>query len=272
MEMLADIQKNTVDFTDNFDGTLTEPHVLPAAIPNLLVNGATGIAVGMATNIPPHNLGEVVDALRLHAGKLGEAGRYQRRRPDAIHPGTGFPHRRRHHPGEPARTAWQRAYGTGRGRVTVQARAHLEEMERGRNRIIVTELPYMTNKSSLIERIAELVRDERLEGIADLRDESDRQGMRIVIELTKTADPERAAARPVQAHPHADHLQHHHAGAGRWRAAPAHPEAGPARLPGPPPGGGRAGAASTTWRKPASAPTSWKGCASPCRTWTRSST
>jgi len=187
LDMLMDISKNTVDFTANFDDTLTEPTVLPASIPNLLVNGATGIAVGMATSIPPHNLGEVVDALvfMLHnwekmdditVGKLME-----------FIQGPDFP------TGgiiveEKGDERIEAAYGSGRGRISVQARVHAEEMERGKSRLIVTELPYMTNKSSLIERIAELARDGQIEGISDLRDESDRQGMRIVIELTKNVD------------------------------------------------------------------------------------
>jgi DNA gyrase subunit A len=189
--ILTDIGKNTVDFTDNFDGTLKEPSVLPSALPNLLVNGASGIAVGMATNIPPHNLGEVIDALRFmleNWEKLDDISM-----DDLMHfiQGPDFPtggviFHERGAEDEGLRSA----YGTGRGRITVQARAHLEEMERGKNRIIVTELPYLTNKSSLIERIAELVREGKLEGIADLRDESDRQGMRIVIELTKNVEPE----------------------------------------------------------------------------------
>ncbi len=189
MQLLADIQKDTVDFDANFDDTLKEPHVLPAAFPNLLVNGATGIAVGMSTSIPPHNLGEVVDALRFlleNWEKMDDISLEELMRfiqgPDFPTGGVILQQR-----GEDSLAS---AYGSGRGRITVQARAHLEEMERGRNRIIVTELPYMTNKASLIERIAELVREEKLVGIADLRDESDRQGMRIVIELTKTADPE----------------------------------------------------------------------------------
>jgi DNA gyrase subunit A len=189
LEMLADISKDTVDFEPNFDGTLTEPGVLPAAIPNMLVNGATGIAVGMSTSIPPHNLGEVVDALTY---MLENWRRMDDISQDAIMryiKGPDFP------TGgliiqEGGEDVLASAYGSGRGRLTVRARVHLEEMGRGRNRIIVTELPYMTNKSTLIERIATLARDERVEGIADLRDESDRQGMRIVIELVKTADPE----------------------------------------------------------------------------------
>jgi DNA gyrase subunit A len=190
MELLTDIRKETVDFSDNFDGSLQEPDVLPAALPNLLVNGATGIAVGMSTNIPPHNLGEVVDALvymlnnweRLDDVNLEDLMRF-------IH-GPDFP------TGglivqDTHEDDLNAAYGTGRGRVTVQARCHIEEITRGRNRIIVTELPYMTNKSSLIEHIAELARGGNLEGITDLRDESDRHGLRIVIELTRTAEPEK---------------------------------------------------------------------------------
>ncbi len=190
MEILADIRKNTVDFADNFDGSLQEPDVLPAAVPNLLVNGATGIAVGMSTNIPPHNLGEVVDALvymlenwkRLDDVNISDLMRFIQG-PDF--PTGGLIVQDTH---EDDLTV---AYGTGRGKVTVQAKAHIEEISRGRTRILVTELPYMVNKSSLIERIADLTREGHLEGIADLRDESDRHGMRIVIELTRTAEPEK---------------------------------------------------------------------------------
>ncbi|UCD42009.1 MAG: DNA gyrase subunit A [Chloroflexota bacterium] len=187
--MLSDIEKDTVSFVENFDGTLTEPDVLPAAFPNMLVNGATGIAVGMATSIPPHNLGEVIDALNFLLNKWEKQDDISVEDLMSFIQGPDFP------TGgmiiqDTDGDSLVSAYGTGRGKVTVQARAHLEEMSRGRNRIIITELPYMTNKSTLIERIATLVREEKLEGIADLRDESDRQGMRIVIELTKTVDPE----------------------------------------------------------------------------------
>jgi len=190
MHMLNQIEKDTVNFSDNFDGTLTEPVVLPAAIPNLLVNGASGIAVGMATNIPPHNLGEVVDALVLMLDKWDKLDDISVQDLMKYIQGPDFP------TGgliiqDPQKNDLAGAYGSGRGRITVQARAHLEDMGRGRSRIIVTELPYMTNKSNLIERIAELVRNSELEGVSDLRDESDRQGMRIVIELSKTADPEK---------------------------------------------------------------------------------
>ena len=190
IDLLSDINKNTVDFTDNFDGTLTQPVVLPAAIPNLLVNGATGIAVGMSTNIPPHNLGEVVDALRYMLNKWENLDDISLDDLMSFIRGPDFP------TGgiiiqDPAGDGLHSAYSTGRGKITIQAHARIEELEHGRNRIIITELPYMTNKAALIERIANLVREERLDGIADLRDESDRQGMRIVIDLTKTAEPEK---------------------------------------------------------------------------------
>ncbi|HZD55828.1 MAG TPA: DNA gyrase subunit A [Anaerolineales bacterium] len=187
--LMADIEKDTVDFVDNFDGTLTEPDVLPAAVPNLLVNGATGIAVGMSTSIPPHNLGEIVDALVFLLDNWEKQDDINIEDLMKFIKGPDFP------TGgviiqESEKETLASAYATGRGRITVQARAHLEEMSRGRHRIIVSELPYMTNKSTLIERIASLVREERIEGVADLRDESDRHGMRLVIELTKSADPD----------------------------------------------------------------------------------
>jgi DNA gyrase subunit A len=190
MEMLQQLDKNTVEFTANFDETLKEPLVLPAAIPNLLVNGATGIAVGMATNIPPHNLTEVVDALIFmlehweHQDEITVDTLMQFiKGPDFPTGGVILEN--------PEGEGLSAAYGTGRGKVLVRARAHLEDMGRGRSRIIITELPYMTNKSSLIERIAELVREGTIDGISDLRDESDRQGMRIVIELKQNIEPEK---------------------------------------------------------------------------------
>ena len=190
LDILADINKNTVDFSPNFDETLTEPTVLPAAIPNLLVNGATGIAVGMATSIPPHNLGEVTDALVYMLQNWEKIDDIDVEHLMEFIQGPDFP------TGgviiqESGVDGIEAAYGSGRGKVTIQARAHFEEMERGKNRIIVTELPYQVNKSSLIERIAELAREGHLEGVSDLRDESDRQGMRIVIELSKNIDPEK---------------------------------------------------------------------------------
>ncbi|HEX6032914.1 MAG TPA: DNA gyrase subunit A, partial [Anaerolineales bacterium] len=189
IDILSDLNRNTVDFNSNFDDTLTEPEVLPAALPNLLVNGATGIAVGMATSIPPHNLSEVIDAIVYMLEKWEKLDDIDvETLMEFIH-GPDFP------TGgvilqEKGDASIEAAYGTGRGRITVQAKAHVEEGERGRSRIIVTELPYMVNKSSLIERIADLAREGYFEGLSDLRDESDRHGMRIVLEVSKTADPE----------------------------------------------------------------------------------
>ncbi|MDW8155662.1 MAG: DNA gyrase subunit A [Armatimonadota bacterium] len=182
MEMLADLDKDTVDFVPNFDQTRREPVVLPARFPNLLVNGASGIAVGMATNIPPHNLGEVVDAL---VALLDD--------PDLpteellrIVKGPDFP------TGGLilGREGIREAYTTGRGSILVRAKAAVEELRGGRAAIVVTELPYMVNKAALISRIAELVREKRIQGIADLRDESDREGIRVVIELRREANPQ----------------------------------------------------------------------------------
>ncbi|OQY90218.1 MAG: hypothetical protein B6D38_04340 [Anaerolineae bacterium UTCFX1] len=189
LDILFDLNKETVNFTPNFDDTLTEPNVLPSAIPNLLVNGATGIAVGMATSIPPHNLSEVVDALVYMIEKWEKLDDIDVEQLMKFVQGPDFP------TGglivqAKDQEGIESAYGSGRGRVTVQAKAHIEEMERGKNRIIVTELPYMVNKSNLIERIADLAREGYLEGLSDLRDESDRQGMRIVLEMTKNADPD----------------------------------------------------------------------------------
>ncbi len=190
VDMLADIDKDTVAFDDNFDGSLEEPLVLPAAVPNMLVNGATGIAVGMSTSIPPHNLGEVIDASVMMLERWDKMDQISLDNLMEHVRGPDFPTGgiiiQSHKEGE----GLMAAYATGRGKITLQARAHVEGMGRGRSRIIVTELPYQTNKASLIERIADLARDGKLDGITDLRDESDRQGMRIVIELSKTAEPE----------------------------------------------------------------------------------
>ncbi len=195
MEMLNDIEKDTVDWTENFDGTLKEPTVLPAALPNLLVNGSSGIAVGMSTNIPPHNLNEVCDAL------CYLIDHHDKREDVTIEdlmqfiPGPDFPTGgvvfRYGAPGEEGEREdlIAKAYASGRGHITVQARAHIEEMSRNRSRIVVTELPYAANKTTIIERIAELARDGRIEGLTDLRDESDRTGMRLCIEMTRTVEP-----------------------------------------------------------------------------------
>ena len=180
--LLADLDKDTVDFQENYDGSESEPSVLPARIPNLLVNGAGGIAVGMATNIPPHNLGEVVDAcLALIDDPDIELDALL----DLV-PGPDFPTG-----GEIlGRTGARTALMTGRGSVIMRGVASVEEVRKDREAIIITELPFQVNKASLVERIADLVREKRLEGIADLRDESDRDGMRIVIEMRRDAVPD----------------------------------------------------------------------------------
>src|SRR5499425_2457383 len=180
--LLADLDKDTVNFIDNFDGSQDEPEVLPAQIPNLLINGSDGIAVGMATNIPPHNLGEVCDALL----KLIENPDLTLEEVLDIIPGPDFPTG-----GQLlGREAIRQAYLSGRGTVTIRATAAIETDKRsGKSSIIIREIPYQVNKTRLIERIAELVNDKRIEGISDLRDESDRDGMRIVIELTRDAVP-----------------------------------------------------------------------------------
>ncbi len=192
ISLLLDLDRDTVEFVENFDGSLFEPAVLPSSIPNLLVNGSSGIAVGMSTSIPPHNMGEVCDALVLMLDgwdRLDEVGLPELiqfvKGPDFPTGGLVF----RYQEGDEV-DSLTHAYATGRGKITVQAKAHVERLSRNRSRIIVTELPYQVNKTNLIERIADLVREERLEGITDLRDESDRQGMRIVIDLTRTVDPD----------------------------------------------------------------------------------
>ncbi|MFN7209211.1 MAG: DNA gyrase subunit A [Aggregatilineales bacterium] len=195
MELLTDIERETVDFVDNFDGSLQEPAVLPAAIPNLLINGSSGIAVGMSTNIPPHNLGEVCDALvyllanweRLDEVDVHDLLRFIK--------GPDFPTGGLLYRGGDGKNATEyedmlvAAYATGRGKLTLRAKAHIESLERGKTRIIISEIPYQINKNSLLERIADLVRDGKIDGISDLRDESDRQGLRVVIECKSNADP-----------------------------------------------------------------------------------
>ena len=181
-EMLRDIEKDTVDWDPNFDESRKEPRVLPSRFPNLLVNGSAGIAVGMATNIPPHNLREVIDAciciLDNPEAELADLMEYIKG-PDFPTKGIIM-----------GRSGIRAAYSTGRGKITVRARAEFEEYGQGRERIIVTELPYQVNKRMLIAAMAEQVRDKRLDGISDIRDETDRNGMRIVIELKKDANPQ----------------------------------------------------------------------------------
>ena len=186
MEMLADIGKDTVDFVPNFDETEKEPTVLPSRFPNLLVNGTTGIAVGMATNIPPHNLREVINGVVkiIDNQVLEDRGTDIEELLTSVK-GPDFPTG-----GTILGTAGiNEAYRTGRGKVRVRAVTSIEPMQNGKNRIVVTELPYMVNKARLIEKIAELVRDKKIDGITDLRDESDRQGMRICIELRRDVNP-----------------------------------------------------------------------------------
>jgi len=191
MELLSDIERNTVDWAENFDGSLEEPTVLPVRLPNLLLNGSSGIAVGMATNIPPHNLGETVDGL------VYILDNWERRE------GISVEELMDHIKGPDFPTGGQilgngsiiSAYATGRGKATVRAVAGIEEMPGNRFRIVVTEIPYQVNKSGLLERIARLVREGRLDEISDLRDESDKQGMSIVIELKRGTQPQKALNR-----------------------------------------------------------------------------
>ncbi|HOV80162.1 MAG TPA: DNA gyrase subunit A [Bacillota bacterium] len=182
LEMLADIEKETVGFIPNYDGKTEEPTVLPSRIPNLLVNGSSGIAVGMATNIPPHNLGEVIDGINMLIDNP-EAGVKELMR---VINGPDFPTGGKIIGRE---GIWD-AYLTGRGSIKVRARATVEKMSGGKNCIIVNQLPYQVNKARLIEKIAELVKDKKIDGISDLRDESDRRGMRIMIELRRDANPQ----------------------------------------------------------------------------------
>jgi len=186
-ELLADLDKNTVDFTDNFDGSLQEPSVLPSRLPNLLLNGSSGIAVGMATNIPPHNLKEVVAALNYLIDNYETMDEVPIEFLMKFIPGPDFP------TGGiiVGKEGIEAAYGSGKGRLVVRGKAHIEEMSGNRHRIVITEIPYQVNKSTLIERIADLVRDEKIDAISDLRDESDRRGMSIVIELKRGAQPKK---------------------------------------------------------------------------------
>ncbi|MBM3143494.1 MAG: DNA gyrase subunit A [Chloroflexi bacterium] len=184
-EMLTDIDKDTVNFEDNFDGSLQEPAVLPARLPNMLLNGASGIAVGMATNIPPHNMGELVAALTFIIENYDQIDDVTIEDLLQFIPGPDFPTGGVIVGDEGIR----QAYGTGRGRIVLRGKALIEESERGRHQILITEIPYQLNKTTLIERIAILARDGKLDEISDLRDESDRTGMRIIIELKKTAHP-----------------------------------------------------------------------------------
>ncbi len=186
-ELLADIDKDTVDFGPNFDDSLEEPLVLPARVPNMLLNGTAGIAVGMATNIPPHNLRELTDAIIYLIDNYDEMDEIPLTELMQRIPGPDFP------TGGiiVGREGIESAYGTGKGRLVVRGVAHIEESKGGRHEIVITEIPYQVNKASLIERIAELVREDRIDQISDLRDESDQRGMSIVIELKRGAQPKK---------------------------------------------------------------------------------
>jgi len=193
-ELLADIEQNTVDFTDNFDGSLQEPTVLPARLPNLLLNGSSGIAVGMATNIPPHNLRELVSVLIYlidHYSKDDGSVAYDDVTIEELMklmPGPDFPTGGVIVGSE----GILQAYSTGRGRIVLRGMAHIEEMSGSRYRLVITEIPFQLNKTNLLERIAELVREGRLDEISDLRDESDRRGMSVIIELKRGAEANKA--------------------------------------------------------------------------------
>jgi DNA gyrase subunit A len=180
--LLADIDKDTVDFRSNYDDSEQEPTVLPARFPNLLVNGAGGIAVGMATNVPPHNLGEVIDACiaLVDDPDLGFERLLE------LMPGPDFP------TGGIilGQSGIRQAFATGRGSLVLRSKTHIEEVRKDRDAIVVTEVPFQVNKGRMQERIGELVRERRIEGIAEIRDESDRDGTRVVIEIKRDADPE----------------------------------------------------------------------------------
>ena len=182
-EMVRDIEKETVDFGPNYDGAETEPLVLPAAFPNLLVNGSSGIAVGMATNMPPHNLGEVIDVIKLLVENPEvDLSELMKAMPGPDFPTAGFIY---------GIAGIRSAYETGRGRLVMRGRATIEDQPHRKDRqaIVITELPYQVNKTHLIEEIVALVRDKRIEGISDIRDESDRDGIRMVLELKRDENP-----------------------------------------------------------------------------------
>jgi DNA gyrase subunit A len=195
-DLLEDIGKETVDFVPNFDESMMEPAVLPSILPNLLINGSSGIAVGLSTSIPPHNLGEVIDGLTFLLDNwkhydhvtVSDLMRYIQG-PDF--PTGGLVYRYR---GNGEADALRNAYATGRGQISVRAKAHVEQMERNKSRIVITELPYQVNKTNLLSKIADLHREGRLEGLTDMRDESDRNGMRIILETTRTVSPKELLA------------------------------------------------------------------------------
>lgn len=203
LEMLRDIEKETVDFMPNFDESAKEPKVLPSRFPNLLVNGSQGIAVGMATNIPPHNLAEVIDAIvYLLDNENASLDDIMKIIKGPDFPTGGY---------IIGKKGIRDAYATGKGKIIVRAKATIEQTSKGRQRLVVTELPYMVNKARLIEKIAELVHEKRIDGISDIRDESDKEGLRIVIEIKKDADANVVLKTALQEHPASGQLWHNHA-------------------------------------------------------------
>ena len=230
LEMLADIDKNTVDFMPNFDETLVQPTVLPSRFPNLLVNGSNGIAVGMATNVPPHNLGEVIDAyvalIDNRDISIEELMAYL--------PGPDFP------TGATimGTAGIRQAYRTGRGKILVRAKTEIEPMANGKSRIVVTELPYQVNKARLVEKIAELVHEKRVEGITALRDESNRNGMKVVIEIKKDVNANVVLNQLYKAHPASGYLRRDNAGSCGWGAKGAQHKGDAVPLPQVPGGSG----------------------------------
>ena len=221
MELLEDIDKDTVDFQPNYDGNEKEPAVLPARFPNLLVNGAGGIAVGMATNIPPHNLGEVIDACDC----ADRQSRAQHRGPHRHHARAGLPDRRDH----PGPAGIRAAYHLGRGSIVMRGKVEFETLRGDREAIIVSEIPYQVNKATMVERIGELWRDKKIEGISALRDESDRDGYRVVIEIKRDAMPDVVLNQLYRYHAAAIDLRRQHRGARRRPPAGDEPE-GPAHV------------------------------------------
>ena len=228
--LLADLDKDTVDFQGNYDESEKEPVVLPSRIPNLLVNGSGGIAVGMATNIPPHNLGEVVDAC---LAMIDNPAVTLEELLDIV-PGPDFP------TGAQiiGRTGARQALMTGRGSVIMRSVSTVETIRKDREAIVVTEIPYQVNKAALQERIAELVREKRIEGVSDIRDESDRDGMRVVIELKRDAPADVRSEPALPLHGAANLVRRQHAGAGSRAALADGPSPDAGHLPRPPRGGG----------------------------------
>ncbi len=217
LEMLTDIHKETVPFVPNYDDRLKEPAVLPSRFPNILVNGSVGIAVGMATNIPPHNLGEVIDGIHM----LMENPDCTMDELMTCIQGPDFP------TGGiiMGKSGIRAAYGTGRGRITLRGQTHFEKV-RGRQSIVITEIPYMVNKARLVESIANLAKDKRIEGIHHIQDESSREGMRIVVELKKGCQRTDRAEQAVLLYPAPGYCQCQYAGTGKRRAKDTDSETG----------------------------------------------